>query len=198
MEPRSCPAPTGLIHVKAHHCRDGNYRAEPVMRPATGIMANTSKVRLAVGLFGTAKELASALAGFSTQGLAPARINVIAQADAFGGALAGWRQSGHAPTLANWIVCRSAGGAVPWAVAPAGPDQTAPSTAVNDARALLGFQHWALRRQAQQLHRCLEEGGALLLVEAETEAEERAACTALLRYASGGVQTHEMARSREG
>jgi hypothetical protein len=155
------------------------------------------KVRLAVGLFGTAKELASALADFDAQGLAPTRVNIIAQADAFDGALAGWWQSGDAPASANWIVCRSSGGAVPWAVAPAGPDQTAPSTALNDARALLGFQHWALRRQAHQLHRCLEQGGALLLVEAGTEAEERAACTALLRYASGGVQTHEMARSQE-
>jgi hypothetical protein len=161
-------------------------------------MASTSKVRLAVGLLGTAKELAAALADLGIQGLAPARINVIAQADAFDGALAGWWQSGKTGTIANWIVCRSIGGAVPWAVAPAGPDQTAPSTAVNDARALLGFQHWALRRQAQQLHRCLEEGGALLLIEAETEAEERAACTALLRYASGGVQTHEMARVSPG
>ena len=161
-------------------------------------MASTSKVRLAVGLLGTAKELAAALADLGTQGLAPARINVIAQADAFDGALAGWWQSGNTCSFANWIVCRSIGGAVPWAVAPAGPDQTAPSAAVNDARALLGFQHWALRRQAQQLHRCLEEGGALLLIEAETEAEERAACTALLRYASGGVQTHEMARVSPG
>jgi hypothetical protein len=182
----------------AHRCRDSNYRAEPVMRPAIGIMASTSKVRLAVGLFGPAKELASALAGLSTQGMAPARINVIAKADAFEGALASRWQSGDAHALANWIVCRSVGGAVPWAVAPAGPGQTAPSTALNDARALPGFQHWALQRQAQQLHRCPEEGGALLLVAAETEAEERAACTALLRYASGGVQTHEMARSQEG
>lgn len=160
-------------------------------------MASTRKVRLAVGLFGTAKELASALADLSTLGLAPARINVIAQADAFEGALAGWWESGDAPASADWIVCRSVGGAVPWAIDPAGPDETASSTAVNDARALLGFRHWALRRQAQQLHRCLEQGGALLLVELDTEAEERTACTALLRHASGGVQTHEIARLQE-
>ena len=43
-------------------------------------MASTSKVRLAVGLLGTAKELAAALADLGIQGLAPARINVIAQA----------------------------------------------------------------------------------------------------------------------
>ena len=63
--------------------------------------------------------------------------------------------------------------------------------------ALLGFHHWALRRHARQLHRCLEQRGALLLVEPGTEAQERAACTALLRYASGGVQTHEIARLQE-
>jgi hypothetical protein len=45
----------------------------------------------------------------------------------------------RAETRANWIVCRSAGGAVPWAIAPAGPDETAPGAAVNDARALLGM-----------------------------------------------------------
>jgi hypothetical protein len=69
---------------------------------------------------------------------------------------------------------------------------------VSDARALLGFHHWALRRHARQLRRCLEQGGALLLVEPDTEAEERAACTVLLRHASGGVQTHEIARSEQG
>jgi hypothetical protein len=168
------------------------------MRPAAGIMAGTSKVRLAVGLFGTAKELASALAELSAQGLAPARINVIARVDALEGALAGWWERAEAPAFANWIVCRSVGGVVAWAIAPAGPDETAPSTAVNDARALLGFHHWALRRHARQLNRCLEQGGALLLVEPDGEAEERPACAALLRYASGGVQTHEIARSREG
>jgi hypothetical protein len=167
------------------------------MRPAAGIMASTSKVRLAVGLFGMAKELVSALAELSTQSLVPAQINVIAQVDALEGALAGWQENGEVRLFANWIVCRSVGGAVPWAIAPAGPDVAAPSTIVNDARALLGLHHWALRRHARQLHRCLEEGGALLLVEPGTEADERAACTVLLRYASGGVQTHEIARSEE-
>jgi hypothetical protein len=155
-------------------------------------MASTSKVRLAVGLFGTAKDLASALAELSNQGLLPARINVISQADALEGALAGWRTR-HDP-FANWIVCRPSGGAFPWAIVPTGPDGTTSNPAVNDAQALLEFQHWALRRQAQQLHHCLEQGGALLVVEPDTAAEEQGACTALLRYASGGVQTHEIAR----
>jgi hypothetical protein len=160
-------------------------------------MASTSKVRLAVGLFGTAKELVSGLVELSAQGLAPARVNVIAQADAFNGALAGWWESGQARAFAHWIVCRPVSGAVPWAIAPAGPDETMAGSAVSDARDLLGFHHWALRRHARQLHRYLEQGGALLLVGPDTEAEERAACTALLRYASGGVQTHEIARRQE-
>ncbi|HEY7551946.1 MAG TPA: hypothetical protein VH913_20780 [Hyphomicrobiaceae bacterium] len=158
-------------------------------------MESAGKIRLVVGLFGTAKELPSALAALGAQRLLPARINVVAQADALEGALAGWWK--RRQPFANWIVCRSAGGAVPWAIAPAAPDGTASTTAVDDARALLEFPHWALRRQAQRLHRCLEQGGALLLVEPDTEAEERAACTALLRCASGGVQTHEIARPRE-
>jgi hypothetical protein len=119
------------------------------------IMANTTKVRLAVGPFGTANELASAIAELNAQGLAPARISVIARADAFDGALVAWRKSREARAFADWIVCRSVSGAVPWAMAPAGPDETVPSTAVNDARALLGFHHWALQRHARQLHRCL-------------------------------------------
>lgn len=168
------------------------------MSPTAEIMAGRSKVRLAVGLFGTAKELASALADLSGQGVAPARINVVAQTDAFGGAFTGCWQSGEACAFANWIVCRSVGGAVPWAIAPAGPHGTDASTAVNYARALLGMRDWAMRRHARLLHRCLEQGGALLLVEPDGEAEERAICTALLRYTSGGIQTHEIARSQEG
>lgn len=161
-------------------------------------MAGTRKVRLAIGLFGTAKALASALAELGAQGIAPARINVIAQADAFGGALAGWWQSGQAGAFANWIVCRPVGGAVPWEVAPVGPDETAPGNALHHARALLRSHHWPLRRHARRLHRCLEQGGALVLVEPDTEAEERTACTTLLRYAAGGVQTHEIASPLAG
>ncbi|HEY1244200.1 MAG TPA: hypothetical protein VGF29_05145 [Hyphomicrobiaceae bacterium] len=158
-------------------------------------MESTGKIRLVVGLFGAAKELPSALAALGAQRLLPARINVVAQADALEGVIAGWWK--RREPFANWLVCRPAGGAVPWAIAPAAPDGTASSTAVDDARALLGFQHWALRRQSRQLHRCLERGGVLLLVEPDTEAQERAACTALLRYASAGVQTHEIARPQE-
>jgi hypothetical protein len=161
-------------------------------------MASASKVRLVVGLFGTAEEFASGLAELRAQGLKPAQINLVAQADALQGALAAWWGTGEAPAFASWIVCRPVDGAVPWALAAAGPDKAKPTTAVNDARALLGFRHWVLRRQAKQLHQRLKEGGALLLVEPDTDAEERAACTALLRYASGGVQTHEITRPQEG
>jgi hypothetical protein len=166
-----------------------------MMRLAARVMASTSKVRLVVGLFGTAQGLAAALPALRAQGLLPVRINVIAKPDAFQGTLDGWWQRGE--LHANWMVCQPDGGAVPWTIAPAGGDGTAPGMAVNDARALLGVHHWALRRQAGRLHRCLEQGGALLLVEPDTEAEERAACTALLRYASEGVQTHEIARPQE-
>jgi hypothetical protein len=159
-------------------------------------MASTGKVRLVVGLLGKFGELDAALAELGAQGLMPAQIKVVAQADAFQGALAGWWESGKPP--AGWIVCRPVGGAAPWAVAAAvGGEESAPRTAVNDARALLGLHQWALRRHALQLHRYLEQKGALLLVEPDTEAQERAACTALLRHASGGIQTHEIARSQE-
>jgi hypothetical protein len=159
-------------------------------------MASTRKVRLVVGLFGTAEELALGLVELRAQGLRPAQVNVVAQADALEGALREWPADGVG--FANWIVCRPVDGVVPWAFTAAGAGTAAPTAAEGDAQALLGFHHWALRRQAQQLHRHLGEGGALLLVEPETDAEERAACTALLRHASRGVQTHEITRPPEG
>jgi hypothetical protein len=153
-------------------------------------MASTSKVRLVVGLFGTPEELAAGLVELRAQGLRPAQVNLVSQAGALQGALREWSADGVG--FANWIVCRPVDAAVPWALAAAG--EAAPTTAERDARALLGLRLWALRRQAQQLHRHLQEGGALLLVEPATDAEERTACTAVLRYASGGVQTHEITR----
>jgi hypothetical protein len=161
-------------------------------------MASTRKARLVVGLFGTAQEFALGLAELGANGLVPAQISLIAQADAFEGTLARWWEAGGPRAFASWTVCRPVGGAVSWAIAPAGPGEAASSTAINDAQAVLGFDHWALRRHARQLHALLEQGGAVVLVEADTETEERAACMALLRYASLGVQTHEIARSQEG
>jgi hypothetical protein len=157
------------------------------------MMASTNKVRLVVGLFSTAQGLASGLA-LLTQRLLPDRIKVIAQANALEGGLKRWSDAGEAQLMAPWIVCQPADGPFPWAFAAADGGQAIPAAAEQEARALLGFHHWALRRQAQQLDHHLRAGGALLLVESETDAEERAACTALLRHASGGVQTHEVTR----
>ncbi len=156
------------------------------------MMASTKKARLVVGLFGTAGELVSGLVELGAQGLKPTQINLVAQADALQGAVRA--ESQEARGFASWIVCRPIDAVFPWAMAAAGSAHAASTTAERDARALLGFHHWALRRQAQQLHRHLREGGVLVLVEPDTDAEERAACTALLRHASGGVQTHEITR----
>jgi hypothetical protein len=154
--------------------------------------ASTNKVRLVVSLFGTAKELTSALAELAALGVRFSQLNVVAQSDALRGSLAAWTERGDASGFASWMVYRPDDGTVPWAVGTTGPE---PSTvAGNGARALLRFHHWPLQRQAEQLHRHLREGGALLLVETQADAEERAACTALLRHASGGVQTHEIAK----
>ena len=157
-------------------------------------IAKTNKVRLVVGLFSTAEELALALAELGARHLRPAQARVIAQADALEGALGRWSAKGDARGFGTWIVCRPAEGSLPWFLSPAGPEPD--PAAEQDARALLGLNHWALRRQAQQLDRHLRAGGALLLVEPDTDAEEWEACTALLRHASGGVQTHEIARPK--
>lgn len=159
-------------------------------------MARTNKVRLVVGLFGAADELVSGLAELGARQLKPEQITVVAQAHALEGALGGCLENRHAQDFGTWIVCAPRDGPLPWALAAAIPAQPSSADAEQDARALLGLHHWALRRQAHQLDRHLRAGGALLLVEPETDAEERAACTALLRHASGGVQTHEIARSQ--
>jgi hypothetical protein len=155
-------------------------------------IARTEKVRLVVGLFGSAEPLARALADLRAQLLMPTQIRVIAQADALDGALASPRAKEDGRTFGAWVVCRPAEGPLPWLFGPGGPDRD--PAAEQDARALLGLHHWALRRQAQQLDRHLRTGGALLLIEPHSDAEEWEACTALLRHATGGVQTHEIAR----
>ena len=106
---------------------------------------------------------------------------------------AGRRAKRPAALPAGWCAGQSMGPS-PWRPPTPNRARSASTAAEQDARALLGLHHWALRRQAQQLHRHLREGGALLLVEPGDDAEERAACKALLRHASGGVQTHEIAR----
>ncbi len=154
-------------------------------------IARTSKVRLVVGLLDNAEELALALADLRARRLQPAQIRVIAQADALDGALARWPAGGDARAFAAWIVCRPAEAPLSWILGPAGSD---PDGSDPDARALSDLSHWAPRRHAEQLDRHLRAGGALLLVEPSTDAEEWESCTALLRHASGGIQTHEIAR----
>jgi len=161
----------------------------------------TGKVRLVVGLFATAEELASGLVELRARGLEPAQINLVAQDHALRGSLGGslgGAQSEAERGFASWIVCRPVDGSGHWMLAAArrADGHGAPATAEQDARALLDLHLRPLQRQAQQVRRHLQEGGALLLVEPGDDAEERAACTALLRYASGGVQTHEITRPR--
>jgi hypothetical protein len=119
-------------------------------------------------------------------------MRVIAQPDALDGSLTNWPTEQDARGFTAWVVCRPAEGSVPWALSANG--QNPDPAAEQDAHALLSLHHWALRRQAQQLDRHVRAGGALLLIEPHTDAEELEACTALLRHASGGVQTHEIAR----
>jgi hypothetical protein len=157
-------------------------------------IANTSKVRLVVGLISTPDELALALAELGARQLVPAQLRIVGQADALGGALGRWPEAADVRGFGTWVVCQPALGSLPWAMHSAGPDPL--PAAQEDARAILGLHHWALRRQAQQLDRHLRGGGALLLVEPRTDTEELEASTSLLRHASGGVQTHEIARFR--
>jgi hypothetical protein len=155
------------------------------------------KVRLVVGLFATAAELTAGLSELAAAKLRRGRIRLITPVSALGGALDAWPANGDGRGFGAWIVCRPAQGPFPWALGPA-DGIAADALAVEDVRTLLESHGWALRRQAEQLDRHLRGGGALVLVEPDTDAEERAACTALLRHASGGVQTHEIARADRG
>ncbi len=146
-----------------------------------------------VGLLGATGELTAALAELAAWQLKPGQIRLITPAQTPGGASDGWRATGAAQGPVAWIVCRLVDGPFHWSLSLAEPAPADP-TVLQDARALLELHQWALRRQAEQLDRHLRGGGALLLVEPETDAEERAACTALLKHASGGIQTHEIAR----
>jgi hypothetical protein len=153
---------------------------------------NARKVRLVVGLLGAIGELTAALAELAARQLKPGQIRLMTPAQA-PGAADGWRATGAAQGPGAWIVCRLVDGPFHWSLSLTEPAPADPAV-LRDARTLLELHQWALRRQAEQLDRHLRGGGALLLVEPETDAEERAACTALLKHASGGVQTHEIAR----
>jgi hypothetical protein len=166
---------------------------ETAIGPVSAVnTAGTSKIRLVVGLISTPEEFARALDDLGARHLGSAQMRVIGQTDALGGALGRWPERADAQGFSTWVVCRPAEGSLPWAFHSGGSEPL--SAAEQDARALLGLHQWALRRQAQQLDRHLRAGGALLLVEPRTDAEEWEASTALLRHASGGVQTHEIAR----
>jgi hypothetical protein len=152
------------------------------------------KVRLVVGLFDAVEGLKAALGELRTGHLQPDRIRLITPAHALGGALDSWPARGDSLGFGDWVVCRPVQGAEPWSLAAADPGHANPD-AIKDVRALLALHHWALRRQAEQVDGHLRAGGVLLMVEPDSDDEELAACTALLRHASGGIQTHEIARS---
>lgn len=163
---------------------------------STVTTASARKVRLVVGLLGTVEELTAGLAELARSRLRPGQIRLVTPVHALGGALDSWPAGGDGRGFGAWIVCRPVAGPSPWAVGLADSGPADPVMA-QDVRTLLALDHWALRRQAEQLDRHLRGGGAVLLVEPDTDAEERAACTVLLKHASGGVQTHEIARPSE-
>lgn len=152
-----------------------------------------NKVRLVVGLLSTVEQLASALAELGDRHLSPDRIRIIAQPGALGSAL-GRSPADDQPSPSGraWIICRpgQARGSVVPSPAGASPDDF---ELLEHIRTIIEEHRWPLLRQAQQLDRHLSVGGALIVVEAGSDDQEWEACTALLRHASGGIQTHEIA-----
>lgn len=154
------------------------------------------KARYALGLFVSADYLERALNELCELGLPLAQIRVITP-PLSSGANQLWGERLAAVGAETWVVSESgehgpdSHGHCPWHFAPAHPSG---SGSLTKHDVMPDFHIWALERHAQQLDRHLRKGGAIAIVEVKTDGEERAAYSALLRYATAGVQTHEVSR----
>lgn len=151
-----------------------------------------SKVRFALGLFTRVGDLERALQELGAAKLPPGQVKVIVPPEGTDGARIG---SKAAHGFSTWIACAADGRRLMRFI-PADPARD-PGGADGSAAAdevLPGFDAPAMERHAQQLDRHLGSGGSIVVVQFKTDAEERAACTTLLRHATAGVQTHEIGR----
>ncbi|MCL4768434.1 MAG: hypothetical protein KJZ80_19635 [Hyphomicrobiaceae bacterium] len=154
------------------------------------------KVRYALGLFTRVGDLERALQELGAARLPLAQVKVIAPPQGADGARGVWSSSGAALGFDTWIAAEAGGGG-PWQFISADPDRAADGSGAR-AEVLPGFHIWALERHARQLDRHLRSGGGIVVVQFKSEAEERTACTTLLRHATAGVQTHEIGRQSPG
>jgi hypothetical protein len=151
-------------------------------------MSINKKIRYVLGLFTRIGDLERALEELGSDPVAAGRLKVIAPTTACDGIGVEWQKSGRSHGFETWIAAERKGRCTLQLLSPQS-DRTVDEA---ESRLLAGFHTWALARHAQQLERHLRTGGGILVVRSDTEAEERAACATLLRYATAGVQTHEV------
>lgn len=151
------------------------------------------KIRYALGLFACVDELEKAILHIRATDLPLPQVKVIAPPVA-PGSVSAWGDRMATLGVDTWIVAE-ASGPCPWDFAPAPQERAHPTGTKRDV--MPNFHVWALERHAQQLDRHLRAGGGIAVVQVKNDAEERAAYATLLRYATAGVQTHEV-RSEQG
>lgn len=154
---------------------------------------NNEKVRYALGLFARVDDLEKAILEIKAAELPLTQVKVIAPPVA-PGSVSPWGERMATLGADTWIVSESSG-PCPWDFAPAPQERAHPAGTKHDV--MPNFHIWALERHAQQLDRHLRAGGGIAVVQVKTDAEERAAYATLLRYATAGVQTHEV-RNNQG
>jgi hypothetical protein len=154
------------------------------------MVSTTPKIRYVIGLFSSPRDLECALAALCEADVPSPQIHVIVPGDE-NGQTAPWKLNGVSGTFDTWIATES-GGAPSWQLVAVDAQRAATQS---EDGPMADFHSWGLDRYARQLDRHLRTGGGILIVQSKTDAEERMACTTLLRHADAGVQMHEISRS---
>lgn len=178
-----------MIRIKALAARPRETADVWGGREYQGMVSSTPKIRYVLGLFRSPRDLDCALAALGEGDVPSRQMHVIVPGDG-NGLTSPWKLNGISRTFDTWIATES-GGAPSWQLVAA--DAQRVSTQSEDGL-MADFHSWGLDRYARQLDRHLRAGGGILVVQSRTDAEERLACTTLLRHADAGVQMHEISR----
>ena len=156
-------------------------------------MSTVDKLRCAFGLFSRPPDLERAVAKLREAGLGLRQIKVILPPRP-AASESPWAEIVPAVGVDTWIASEASEGSCPWDFTPLylAPSESKSSPTKRDV--IPGFHIWAVERHTQQLDHHLRSGGAIVVVQINGDAEERATYSILLRFASAGVQTHEIGR----
>lgn len=151
------------------------------------------KLRCAFGLFSRPPDLEHAIAKLREAGLGAAQIKVIVPPQPTGSE-SPWAAIVPKVGVDTWIVSEASEGLCPWNFSPLFLTSSGAKSSPTKRDVIPGFHLWAVERHTHQLDQHLRNGGAIVVVQIEGNAEERATYSILLRFASAGVQTHEISR----